>query len=98
MTGAGLNTVNLSTLNAFQQLLLFFLIVLGSPVRLKLLSRSILSFSMTIMNGCRNCHFCFITLFRLPLSWTVDMGIHLGFTGASVRVREAIQQQGSPRT
>lgn len=32
MTLAGLNTVNLSTLNTFQQLLLFFLIILGSAV------------------------------------------------------------------
>ncbi|KAE8350528.1 cation transport protein-domain-containing protein [Aspergillus coremiiformis] len=32
MTGAGLNTVNLSVLNTFQQLLLFFLIILGSPI------------------------------------------------------------------
>ncbi|KAK9326801.1 hypothetical protein V1520DRAFT_100320 [Lipomyces starkeyi] len=32
MTRAGLNTVNLSTLNTFQQVLLFFLIILGSAV------------------------------------------------------------------
>lgn len=33
MTLAGLNTVNLSTLNTFQQVLLFFLIMSGSAVR-----------------------------------------------------------------
>ncbi|KAK6812990.1 hypothetical protein RU639_010794 [Aspergillus parasiticus] len=33
MTGAGLNTVDLSKLNTFQQLLLFVLIAVGSPVR-----------------------------------------------------------------
>lgn len=33
MTLAGLNTVNLSTLNTFQQILLFFLIMAGSTVR-----------------------------------------------------------------
>lgn len=32
MTLAGMNTVNLSTLNTFQQLLLFFLIMSGSAV------------------------------------------------------------------
>ncbi|CRG89521.1 Low-affinity potassium transport protein [Talaromyces islandicus] len=32
MTGAGLNTVNLSILNAFQQVLLFCLILLGHPI------------------------------------------------------------------
>ncbi|KAF1983704.1 TrkH-domain-containing protein [Aulographum hederae CBS 113979] len=32
MTEAGLNTVNLSTLNTWQQVLLFFLIMLGSPI------------------------------------------------------------------
>ncbi|KAJ9307109.1 hypothetical protein DTO217A2_3347 [Paecilomyces variotii] len=32
MTGAGLNTVNLSTLNTFQQLILFLLIVFGSAI------------------------------------------------------------------
>jgi hypothetical protein len=32
MTLAGLNTVNLSTLNTFQQVLLFFLIIFGSAV------------------------------------------------------------------
>lgn len=33
MTLAGLNTVNLSTLNTFQQILLLFLIICGSTVR-----------------------------------------------------------------
>lgn len=33
MTLAGMNPVNLSTLNTFQQVLLFFLIMLGSAVR-----------------------------------------------------------------
>lgn len=32
MTEAGLNTVNLSTLNVFQQVILFFLIIVGSTV------------------------------------------------------------------
>ncbi|KAK9312153.1 cation transport protein-domain-containing protein [Lipomyces starkeyi] len=32
MTLAGLNTINLSTLNTFQQVLLFFLIILGSAI------------------------------------------------------------------
>jgi hypothetical protein len=36
MTEAGLNTVNLSTLNTFQQLILFFLIMLGSTVRMRM--------------------------------------------------------------
>jgi hypothetical protein len=34
MTLAGMNTVNLSTLNTFQQVLLFFLIMSGSAVRI----------------------------------------------------------------
>lgn len=33
MTLAGLNTINLSTLNIFQQVVLFFLIMSGSAVR-----------------------------------------------------------------
>lgn len=32
ITGAGLNTVDLSSLNTFQQLILFFLIIVGSPI------------------------------------------------------------------
>ncbi|KAI9803865.1 MAG: hypothetical protein M1825_001745 [Sarcosagium campestre] len=32
MTGAGLNTVDLSTLNTFQQIVLFLLILIGSPI------------------------------------------------------------------
>ncbi|KAJ5704202.1 hypothetical protein N7493_011340 [Penicillium malachiteum] len=32
MTGAGLNTVDLSTLNTFQQVLLFILLILGSAI------------------------------------------------------------------
>ncbi|KAJ5771729.1 hypothetical protein N7520_002258 [Penicillium odoratum] len=44
MTLAGLNTVNLSTLNTFQQILLFFLIMFGSTVRgYFYISRSLIS-------------------------------------------------------
>lgn len=40
MTLAGLNTVNLSTLNTFQQILLLFLIMAGSTVRVSAYRRT----------------------------------------------------------